>query len=414
MGVPSTPCPEEDDHRSMNFEEICSFEVLYDAYLHARQGKRKKSGCAEYEANALACTEKLSRILLDGSYRPGAFHTFYVFEPKKRLVQAPAFVDKVVLHALVDNELYSVLTHSFIRGNHASQLDKGTHDGLMYLKQNMNRYYRRHGSADGWVMKGDVRHFFASIDHERLKEKLKLVCVRHRVDVRIYELLCVYIDTSDGLPLGYQTSQLLALLYLDEFDHAVQEQYRPEAYGRYMDDFYMIFRTKKEARAALDASRDYMARAKLELNEKTAIFPLRNGIDFIGFHTYLTDTGKVVQKLRRDGIKRIRARVKEWRIAYPKGEISKEKIIERFEAWDAWAAHGDTYKLREKYAKKVSEIIGEEVKPRRKINATRMVAYKRRLKQQRMMAEKTREEPTVSTRVYYAPNQPKEDTSWQM
>ena len=51
----------------MNFEEICSFEVLYQAYLHARQGKRKKSGCAEYEANALACTEKLSRILLDGS-----------------------------------------------------------------------------------------------------------------------------------------------------------------------------------------------------------------------------------------------------------------------------------------------------------------------------------------------------------
>lgn len=385
----------------MNFEEICSFEVLYDAYLHARQGKRKKSGCAEYEANALACTEKLSRILLDGSYRPGAFHTFYVFEPKKRLVQAPAFVDKVVLHALVDNELYSVLTHSFIRGNHASQLDKGTHDGLMYLKQNMNRYYRRHGSADGWVMKGDVRHFFASIDHERLKEKLKLVCVRHRVDVRIYELLCVYIDTSEGLPLGYQTSQLLALLYLDEFDHAVQEQYRPEAYGRYMDDFYMIFRTKKEARAALDASRDYMARAKLELNEKTAIFPLRNGIDFIGFHTYLTDTGKVVQKLRRDGIKRIRARVKEWRVEYPKGEISKEKIIERFEAWDAWAAHGDTYTLRLKYAKQVGEIVGEEIKPRRKINATKMVTFKRRMKQQLRQAGQ-REEPTVTFRCYRA------------
>lgn len=398
----------------MNFEEICSFEALYQAYLDAREGKRKKSGCAEYEANALACTEKLSRILLDGSYRPGKFHTFYVYEPKQRLVQAPAFVDKVVLHALVDNALYEAMTHSFIRGNHASQIDKGTHDGLMYLKQNLNRYYRRHRTAKGWVLKGDVRHFFASIDHDRLKEKLKTVCVKRRVDVKIYELLCVYIDTAEGLPLGYQTSQLLALLYLDEFDHAVQEQYRPEGYGRYMDDFYMIFRTKAEAQAVLAASRDYMARAGLELNGKTAIFPLRNGIDFIGFHSYLTETGKVVQKLRRDGIQRIRARVKEWRVEYPKGEISKEKIIERFEAWDAWAAHGDTYKLREKYAKKVSEIIGEEVKPRRKINATRMVAYKRRLKQQRMMAEKTREEPTVSTRVYYAPNQPKEDTSWQM
>ena len=117
----------------MNFEEICSFEVLYDAYLHARQGKRKKSGRAEYEATALACTEKLSRILLDGSSRPGAFHTFYVFEPKKRLVQAPAFLDKGVPHALVDNELYSVLTHSFILGNHARPLDKGPTDWTLHL-----------------------------------------------------------------------------------------------------------------------------------------------------------------------------------------------------------------------------------------------------------------------------------------
>ena len=181
----------------MEFEEICSFETLYQVYLDARRGKRQKSGCAEYEANALACTEKLSRVLLDGSYRPGHFHTFYVYEPKQRLVQAPAFVDKVVLHALVDNELYAALTKSFVRGNHASQINRGTHDALMYLKQNLNRYYRRHGTADGCGVKGDVRHFFASIDHELLKEKLKRVCIKRRVDVRIYELLCLYIDKSE-------------------------------------------------------------------------------------------------------------------------------------------------------------------------------------------------------------------------
>lgn len=367
----------------MNFEEICSFETLYQAYLDARRGKRKKSGCAEYEANALACTEKLSRILLDGCYRPGHFHTFYVYEPKQRLVQAPAFVDKVVLHALVDNELYAALTNSFVRGNHASQINRGTHDALMYLKQNLSRYYRRHRTADGWGVKGDVRHFFASIDHELLKEKLKLVCVKHRVDVRIYDLLCLYIDKSEGLPLGYQTSQLLALLFLDGFDHYVLERLRPEGYGRYMDDFYLIFSTRKQAQDALAAIREYIASKKLELNQKTVIFPLRNGIDFVGFHSYLTETGAVIQKLRRDSVQRIRARVREWRAAYPKGEITKEKIVERFRAWDAWAAHGDTYSLRLKYARQVSEIVGEEIKSRRKISANRTVSLKRRLKQQR-------------------------------
>lgn len=385
----------------MNFEEICSFETLYQAYLDARRGKRKKSGCAEYEANALACTEKLSRILLDSCYRPGHFHTFYVYEPKKRLVQAPAFVDKVVLHALVDNELYAALTHSFVRGNHASQIDRGTHDALMYLKQNLGRYYRRHGTADGWGVKGDVRHFFASIDHELLKEKLKLVCVKHRVDVRIYDLLCLYIDKSEGLPLGYQTSQLLALLFLDGFDHYVLERLRPEGYGRYMDDFYLIFSTKKQAQDALAAIREYIASKKLELNQKTVIFPLRNGIDFVGFHSYLTETGAVIQKLRRDSVQRIRARVREWRAAYPKGEITKEKIVERFRAWDAWAAHGDTYSLRLKYARQVSEIVGEEIKPRRKINATKIVTFKRKMKQ-RFRQSGQREEPTVVFRCYRA------------
>ena len=159
----------------MTYEELCSFEVLYKAYLEARKGKRSKSKTIEYEAQALACTEKLSRKLAvcnvrqpDGSIRqqiryvPSKFEVFAVYEPKKRIVHAPAFVDKVVLHALVDNILYEALTKSFIRDSFASQKDKGTDDGLMRLKTHMVDYYRRSGcGADGWVLKGDVRHFFA-------------------------------------------------------------------------------------------------------------------------------------------------------------------------------------------------------------------------------------------------------------
>lgn len=287
----------------MTYEELCSFEVLYKAYLEARKGKRSKSKTIEYEAQALACTEKLSRKLAvcnvrqpDGSIRqqiryvPSKFEVFAVYEPKRRMVHAPAFVDKVVLHALVDNILYDALTKSFIRDSHASQTGKGTDDGLMRLKTHMVDYYRREGhGADGWVLKGDVRHFFASIDHRKLKRKLKAVLDKRGVDPRVYELLCIYIDVmEDGLPLGYQTSQLFALMFLDEFDHIIKEKYRIKYYGRYMDDFYIICSDKKKLQCILRDIRALMDSYGLELNQKTAIFPLRNGIDFLGFHSYLT------------------------------------------------------------------------------------------------------------------------------
>lgn len=113
----------------MDFEEMCSFEVMYRAYKRARIGKRGKVGTAQYEANALAATERLSHILLTKKYIPSKFEVFYVREPKKRLVQAPAFVDKVVQHALVDEILYDAVTRSFILDSHASQIGKGMHFG---------------------------------------------------------------------------------------------------------------------------------------------------------------------------------------------------------------------------------------------------------------------------------------------
>ena len=174
----------------MNFEELCTFEVLYNAYRTARSGKRNKVGTAQYEATALASTERLAYLLLSGKYHPSKFETFTVYEPKKRLVQAPAFVDKVVQHALVDNILYDEITRSFIQDSYASQIWKGMHFGLNRLESQMQDYFlKRKGHdeaarraaglphrpieewdyAEGWVLKADVRHFFASIDHDILK-----------------------------------------------------------------------------------------------------------------------------------------------------------------------------------------------------------------------------------------------------
>lgn len=296
-------------------------------------------------------------ILKTKIYRPGVFRVFYVYEPKKRLVQAPAFVDKVVQHAIVDNLLYDRITRSFILDNYASQKNKGLHFGLDRLKGFFTDYWNKHHTAEGWVLKCDVRHFFASINHDKIKEKLK------KLDLEpvIYDLLCIYIDCSDGLPLGYQTSQLFALLFLDDFDHFVKEQLHIQYYGRYMDDFFLIHPDKEYLQFCLREIRAYMDSLGLELNEKTQIFPIRNGIDFLGFHTYLTESGKVIRKLRHSSIKRMRAKLRHWEKEYPAGLVTREQILQSWQAWDAHAAHGNTWALRQQVRDRVQNILKEEI-----------------------------------------------------
>ena len=99
----------------MTYEEICDFETLYTAYLAARKGKRKKRRTLEFEENLLENLKDISDDLSNGVYQPGEFERFKIFEPKERDIEAPAFKDKVILHAVADNGLYDAITSSFVR-----------------------------------------------------------------------------------------------------------------------------------------------------------------------------------------------------------------------------------------------------------------------------------------------------------
>ena len=312
----------------VNFDTVYEFETLYNAYRASRRGKRWKNTVAKVEMNALEAIAVLQEELSTGKYRPGGYREFYVFEPKKRLIQTNSFKDKIVQHAFCDTILYDVLTRPFILDNYGSQIGKGTHFGLNRLRDFMREYYRRHGSADGWVLKADVHHYFASIRHDILKQ-----------DVR--ELL----DDERSLAL---TDLIL--------DHLMKEGFRFRYYGRYMDDFYIIHESKDTLRAAWKAISEHLAERGLELNDKTQIFPLRNGLDFLGFHSYLTDTGKVVRKLRRDSSERMKRKLRKYKVMYESGAITKEKITESYQSWRSHASHGDCHALIQKYDQLYNEI----------------------------------------------------------
>lgn len=120
-------------------------------------------------------------------------------------------------------------------------------------------------------------------------------------DPDVLWLTDMIIDSTEnpGIPIGNQTSQWFAVMYLSGLDHFIKEKLGIRYYGRYMDDFYLIHEDKAYLRYCRAEIERYVGELGLKLNNKTNIFPLRNGIDFLGFHTYLTDSGKVIRKVRR-------------------------------------------------------------------------------------------------------------------
>lgn len=325
-----------------DFAKVIDFNSLYQSYTEARKGKRWKYAVCKYEVNVLENLMFVHFMLSAHKYRLSPYNCFIVKEPKERLTMYNSFRDKIVQHSLCDNVLEPYLSKTFIYDNYASQKGKGTHFGLDRLKYFMSRYYRQNG-ADGWVLKCDIRKYFYSINHDVLKEQLR----RLIKDRDVLWLLDMIIDSTKGpgIPIGNHTSQWFAVLYLSGMDHMIKERLGIKMYGRYMDDFYLIHPDKDYLRYCLEEIKKYLVPLGLELNQKTAIFPLTQGIDFLGFRTYLTDTGKVVRKVRRESKNRIQRKLKKYRHLLDEGRIDFETILQSYSSWTGHAEHGNSYHL---------------------------------------------------------------------
>ena len=157
----------------------------------------------------------------------------------------------------------------------------------------------------------EIRKYYDSIDHGILKKLLRKAFAE---DKKVIDLLNVFIDSysltdEKGLPLGNQSSQWFALYYLDGIDRLIKEQFRVKYYTRYMDDGILIHNDRKQLVSYLkDMEKHLMEERALEFNQKTQIIPLSQGVDYLGFHFYMTENGKVIRKLRASNKKRVKRR----------------------------------------------------------------------------------------------------------
>lgn len=338
-----------------DFEKVIDFKNMYSAFRRAKRGKGYKKSSARFDASALDGVHALIHQLKTREYRVSPYSEFKVYEPKERIIQTTSFKDKVVQHSLCDNVIMPRLESVFLYDNCAGQKGKGTLFGLERLSRQMLQFYDRYGHT-GYILKCDIRKFFYSISHEQLKD---IVAYHFGHDPDICWLCNLFIDSTEGkgIPLGNQINQGFALLYLDGMDRLIKYELGIEYYGRYMDDFYLIHPSKEYLKYCLEVITAYLETLDLSLNGKTQIFPFKNGVNYLGFHTYITAGGIPIMRLKNQNKRNAQKKFVQMARLVAEGKLPREKFDASYSAWKNHVSHGNCYRLQKDMDRKINEIL---------------------------------------------------------
>jgi hypothetical protein len=322
------------------------------AARRASAGKRFRPDVASFLLDLEHEVLKIRLELMEETYRPGPYRTFQIHDPKPRMISAAPFRDRVVHHALTQ-VLEPIFERRFSKDSFACRAGLGTHRALESAKRGVRVY--------PFVLKCDVRRYFASIDHLILNELIArtVKCVATlRLAARVIEGSCPQeevvsyfpgdnlftpFERRRGLPLGNQTSQFFANVYLNPLDQFVNRELRHGLYVRYVDDLLLFGHGKEELRAAREAIAGILAALRLDLHpRKSRIYRTGDGVTFLGWRLFPDRT-----RLVRGNIVRFRRRMRELESALALGEVGWDQLTQQVRAWIAHAAHGDTWRLRE-------------------------------------------------------------------
>lgn len=311
---------------------------MYKAFRKAKRGKGFKTSSAKFSVSPLDGINLLVEQLKSKTYQIAPYNEFMVYEPKERIIQTTSFKDKVVQHSLCDNVILPKLSEIFIYDNCAGQKGKGNLFGLNRLGEQMQEFHQRY-EFEGYILKCDISKFFYNISHEQLKD---IVEYYFGYDSDICWLCNLFIDSTEGkgIPLGNQINQGFALLYLDGMDKLIKTELGIEYYGRYMDDFYLMHSSKEHLKYCLEVITEYLQSLDLTLNGKTQIFPFKNGVNYLGFHTYISKSGKIIRKLKNQNKRNAQRKYLKMAKMVAEGKISKEKFDFSYNAWKNHISHG--------------------------------------------------------------------------
>lgn len=347
------------------YEKIYDFENLRNAYLNARKGKRFRSDVLKFSSNVEENLIDIQNELIWGTYKVGKYKQFTITDPKKRLIMALQFKDRVVQWAIY-LQVAPLFDKQFIFDSYGCRDFKGTHKAIDRLQYWMRLNDRKPTKA--YYLKLDISKFFYSVNHEILIDILK----KRIADERTIALLSSIINSEDtdfglpegfiaeyipedkepgevGLPIGNLTSQMFANIYLNELDQFCKHELKIRQYIRYMDDIIILGNDKKQLmKYKVEIEHFVKKRLKLRLNNKTAIRPNNMGVEFVGYRVWATH-----RKLRKSTVLKMKKRFKEIQHLYSEGLLDFTEIRAITASYFGLMKHCDSFNLR----KKISETV---------------------------------------------------------
>jgi RNA-directed DNA polymerase len=267
------------------FEEIIGLENLMGAWKEFKIGKRDRKDVQEFSLNLMDNIFSLHYDLYNHTYKHGGYQAFKINDPKPRDIHKATVRDRLLHHAIY-RKFYPFFKKTFIAESYSCQIDKGTHRAINKFRKYFWKV-SRNNTKTCWVLKCDIKKFFANIDHEILIK----ILTEYIPDKNIIWLLKNVINSfstlckiGEGLPLGNLTSQLFVNIYMSRFDQFVKHKMKAKYYIRYADDFVILSDNKKQLENLVTKISEFLKdELKLELHpDKISIQTFSSGVDFLG------------------------------------------------------------------------------------------------------------------------------------
>lgn len=259
------------------YENTYQLNNIFSAFDEICKNTRNKRKVRNYREYKCIYVSRVYNTLKNKNYVVGPYNVFTIYEPKERRIVSQNMHDKIINHLVSRHILYPALLPCLIDVNVASRIGMGTQKGIEIAKNyhrickiKYNEYY---------ILKCDISKFFASIDHQILKNKL----MKKIKDKDALNIVFSIIDSDEnGLSIGNMTSQVLAIFYLNDLDHFIKEKLKVKYYVRYQDDFLLFHPSKEFLKQCLEQISIFLTKEKLKLNTKSRIYKSTNNFIFLG------------------------------------------------------------------------------------------------------------------------------------
>lgn len=315
------------------FGDIISVDNLLEAWKEFVRGKRCRRDVCEFSLNLMDNIFSLYSDLFNHTYKHGPYQAFNICDPKPRSIHKATVRDRLLHHAIY-RVLYPFFARTFIADSYSCQSGKGTHKALDRFR-GFSYIASKNNTQTCWILKCDVKKFFASIDQEIMAGILKQYIPDRNIVWLLEQIIKGFQSSASGkgLPLGNLTSQLLVNIYMNEFDQFVKHKLKAKYYIRYVDDFVIFSPDRGWLERLIPLIGDFLFdRLELELHpDKLFIKTLASGVDFLGWVNF-PDHRVLRTATKRRMMKR----------------LIENNLLEVSSSYLGLLRHGNAHKIKEK------------------------------------------------------------------